>query len=53
MPSYDLAIGESAFEAAAPRLGLPVTYVIDENGTVVELFTGMITRQTLDELVSS
>ncbi len=53
MPSYDLAIGDSAFEAAYPRLGLPVTYVINENGTVVEVFTGMITRQTLDDLVSS
>lgn len=51
MPSYQLGIGDTAFETAYPRLGLPVTYVIDESGIVTEWFNGIVTRQTLEDLV--
>lgn len=50
--SYHLAIGDTAFEEAYPRLGLPVTYVIDDSGTVVEVFNGIVDEETLAELTS-
>jgi len=50
MPSYDLGIGDAAFEAAYPRLGLPVTYVIDDAGTVIEIFNGIVDQETLENL---
>ena len=51
MPSYDLGFGDAAFEAAYPRLGLPVTYVIDGSGEVTDLFNGILTQETLEELL--
>ena len=50
-PSYDVGIGDSSFETAYPRLGLPVTYVIDAEGTVIELFNGILTQEILEDLV--
>lgn len=50
-PSYDLGIGDADFEAAYPRLGLPVTYVIDEAGQVTEVFNGIVNQETLEDLV--
>lgn len=50
-PSYDLGIGDAAFEAAYPRFGLPVTYVIDESGDVTDLFNGILTQEALEGIV--
>lgn len=52
-PAYDLAIGDSDFEESYPRLGLPVTYVIDSDGTVVEAFNGILNEATLEDLISN
>lgn len=48
---FDLAFGDRTFEAAYPRLGLPATYIIDANGTVAEVFNGMVTESLLEDLV--
>ncbi len=50
-PSYDVGIGDHAFEAAYPRLGLPVTYVITESGLVKDIFNGIVTQEVLEDLV--
>lgn len=50
-PSYDLALGTPDFEAAYPRIGLPITYVIDPDGSVAEAFNGILNRSTLEDLV--
>lgn len=49
---YDLALGDAAFEDAYPRIGLPVTYIIDRNGVVTDVFNGILDRQTLGELAA-
>jgi hypothetical protein len=49
-PSYQLAMGDRAFEAAYPRLGLPVTYFIDSDGTVTDIHNGIIDIETLEEI---
>ena len=49
--TYQLAIGDATFERAYPRFGLPVTYVVDADGVVIELFNGILTEETLQELV--
>ena len=51
-PVYDLGFADDAFEAAYPRLGLPVTYIIGAGGAVVEMFNGIIDQETLKDLVS-
>ncbi|HEY6635386.1 MAG TPA: TlpA disulfide reductase family protein [Acidimicrobiia bacterium] len=48
--SYPLALGTEEIEDAYPLIGLPATYVIDENGFVVEFFDGIIDEETLDVL---
>lgn len=48
--TYDLAVGDSDFESAYPRLGLPVTYFIDSGGTVTDVFNGILNEATLIEL---
>lgn len=48
--TYELALGDPQFEDAYPRLGLPVTYVIDSSGTVVEIFNGIVDEEILVEL---
>ena len=53
MASYDLGLGNVEFESAYPRLGLPVTYVIDERGRVSDIVNGIVTREALEELTSS
>jgi hypothetical protein len=50
---YPLAMGDPVFEAAYPRLGLPVTYFIDSDGVVTDLHNGLIDLTTLEELTSS
>ena len=50
--TYHLALGTTAVEEAYPRLGLPVTYIIDENGVVAEVFNGIVDQFVLDDLTS-
>ena len=50
--SYPLAIGDASFEAAYPRIGLPVTYVIDASGTVREMLNGIVDEEALDEVIA-
>lgn len=49
-PSYPMALGSEEIEDAYPLFGLPATYVIDENGVVVEFFDGIIDEATLEAL---
>lgn len=51
-PRYPLAFGTPEFEAAYPRIGLPVTYVIDGDGRVSEIYNGIVDQETLERLVS-
>ncbi len=51
-PSYDLGFADDAFEAAYPRLGLPVTYIIGANGVIEEVFNGIVDQEILSDLVS-
>ncbi|MGH8915704.1 MAG: TlpA family protein disulfide reductase [Acidimicrobiia bacterium] len=50
-PSYPLAFGDEDFANAYPNLGLPVTYFIDGDGTVTEVFNGVLTEATIAEKV--
>jgi thiol-disulfide isomerase/thioredoxin len=50
-PGYPLGIADAAFEAAYPRIGLPVTFVIASDGRVQEVFNGILDQQTLERLV--
>lgn len=50
-PSYPLAMGARDFENAYPNLGLPATYVIDEDGRVSEVHNGIVDAQTLSDLI--
>lgn len=49
--SYPLAFGTTAVEDAYPTIGLPVTYVIDEAGTVTDVVNGIVDEEILGELV--
>ena len=49
--SYPLAMGTPEFEDAYPNLGLPATFIIDESGTVTQIFNGVVNEETLEELV--
>lgn len=51
-PDYDMALGDAHFEAAYPRIGLPVTYIIDTDGVVAEAFDGRLDQETLEALVA-
>jgi cytochrome c biogenesis protein CcmG/thiol:disulfide interchange protein DsbE len=48
-PDYPLAYGTPEFEASYPNFGLPVTYFLDANGVVTEVFNGILTAETLAE----
>jgi cytochrome c biogenesis protein CcmG, thiol:disulfide interchange protein DsbE len=45
--TYPLALGTTAFEDAYPHLGLPATYILDENGTVIEVINGIVNEDIL------
>jgi hypothetical protein len=49
--SYPLALGTSSIEDAYPRIGLPATYIIDEDGVVTEIVNGIVDEDTLIDLV--
>jgi thiol-disulfide isomerase/thioredoxin len=48
-PSYPLAHGDAKFEASYPNFGLPVTYFLDADGMVTEVYNGILTEATLAE----
>jgi cytochrome c biogenesis protein CcmG/thiol:disulfide interchange protein DsbE len=45
--NYPLALGTTEFEDAYPHLGLPATYILDENGTVIEVINGIVNEDIL------
>ena len=45
---YPVAMGDAAFEASYPRLGLPVTYFISSDGVVTGMHNGLIDIETLE-----
>jgi thiol-disulfide isomerase/thioredoxin len=45
--SYPLALGTDAIEDAYPRIGLPVTYVLDARGVVTDIFNGIVSEELL------
>lgn len=49
--SYPLALGTTEIEAAYPNLGLPATYVIDENGVVADVINGIVNADILTDAV--
>lgn len=49
--SYPLALGTSEVEDAYPRIGLPVTYVIDAEGVVSDVINGIVDEEILGDLV--
>lgn len=49
--SYPLALATADFEEAYPNLGLPATYIVDENGVVSQVHNGIVNEETLAELV--
>lgn len=51
-PAYPLGFGDDDFEASYPNFGLPVTYFIAADGTVVDVFNGILTEETLEEMIS-
>jgi len=51
-PVYPLAFGDDAFDEAYPHFGLPVTYFLDEDGVVTEVFNGILTPARLVELTA-
>lgn len=48
---YPLTLGTQAIEDAYPNLGLPATYIIDENGTVADIRNGIVDEAILTDLV--
>lgn len=46
-PGYPLAFGDAAFDRAYPNFGLPVTYFLDEEGRVTEIFNGILTEDRI------
>jgi thiol-disulfide isomerase/thioredoxin len=47
---YPLAFGNPAFEDSYPNFGLPVTYFLDPDGVVTEVFNGVLTASVLEEM---
>ncbi len=48
-PAYPLALGVPGFESAYPNFGLPITYFLDGNGAVTEVYNGILTEEKLAE----
>ena len=49
--SYPLALGTSEVEDAYPAFGLPYTVIIDHNGVVTQIFSGIVDENVLTDLV--
>lgn len=50
-PTYDIGIGNEAFLARYPSFGLPNTFVIDSNGKITQYVAGVVTANSLHQLV--
>ena len=49
-PAYPLGFADEAFDEAYPNFGLPVTYFLDEDGVVTDVYNGVLTSETLAEI---
>lgn len=49
--NYPLALGDQSVEDSYPNLGLPATYIIDEDGVVSEIRNGIVDEEVLEDLV--
>ena len=49
--TYPLALGTEDIEDAYPTFGLPATYVLNEEGVVIEIFNGIVDESTLTEAI--
>ena len=49
-PGYPLAFGNTQFDEAYPIFGLPVTYFLDEDGEITDVFHGLLTAEALEEM---
>lgn len=47
--AYPLALGSTEFEDAYPHLGLPATYILDEDGIVIDVINGIVNEKSLTE----
>lgn len=52
-PVYPLAFGDEAFDQTYPNFGLPVTYFLDGDGDVTDVFNGILTPARLEELTAA
>jgi cytochrome c biogenesis protein CcmG/thiol:disulfide interchange protein DsbE len=50
--TYPLALGTPEFEDAYPHLGLPATFIVDENGTVIEIINGIVNGEILTDALA-
>ncbi|HEX6299178.1 MAG TPA: TlpA disulfide reductase family protein [Acidimicrobiia bacterium] len=50
--TYPLALGTPGFEDAYPHLGLPATYIVDEDGTVIEVINGIVNEEILTDALA-
>jgi len=50
--TYPLALGTTEFEDAYPHLGLPATFIIDENGTVIDIINGIVNEEVLTDALA-
>lgn len=49
---YPLAIADDGFEESYPNFGLPVTYLLDEDGEITQVYNGVLTGEILESLAS-
>jgi cytochrome c biogenesis protein CcmG/thiol:disulfide interchange protein DsbE len=49
--SYPLAVGTEDIEDAYPTFGLPATYVLDDDGIVIDVFNGIVDENTLADSI--
>jgi cytochrome c biogenesis protein CcmG/thiol:disulfide interchange protein DsbE len=50
--SYPLSLGDEEFRASYPSFGLPATYYVDGEGTIVEMINGIVDEEDLADLGS-
>jgi thiol-disulfide isomerase/thioredoxin len=50
--TYPLGLGDDEFRHAYPSIGLPATYYVDSEGTVVEMINGIVDEEDLAGLGS-
>jgi hypothetical protein len=49
-PRYPLAFANPGFDESYPNFGLPVTYFLDQDGVVTDVFNGVLTIETLEAM---